>query len=136
MTPYLSLMLGVVAGLIGAYYARERGRRPEVWFFVGLLFGLLGLLVLFLLPRFDEEGGQQEQLAGVEQTPVSEVPDPRFQDWFFLDDRRCQQGPVPFRQLIGAWRDRVIHQESYVWTEGMPTWEPIRQLPLLLEKLK
>lgn len=131
MLTLLSLCYSLVIGIFSARYATERGRRSQVWFYIGLFFGLAGLLTLFFLPRIPlTEPTAQDKLA---EEP--EQPDPRFQRWFFVDQSRNQQGPVSFRHLFTAWRDQHISRDSLVWTEGMAQWEPISQLPLLLDKL-
>ena len=139
VSPWTALVVGCIAAFMGAHYAGQRGRRPDIWFTIGLLFGLPGLMVLFMLPIVkpaQAESSEPEQAKPVEFEIRDAVPDPRYQEWFYLDTSRCQVGPVSFRELFSVWRDQLIDAESYVWTEGMPEWEPIRQIPALLEKLR
>lgn len=142
MNVYLSFLIGVLSGVICAYFAVRRGRSGQIWFLVGLFFGFLALAALFLLPRVVEDSEEEEQedeepiVPKEPLTLVSLPPDPLHQEWFFLDQARTQKGPVAFSELIAAWRDRLINEQSYVWTEGMVDWQPIASLPLLLEKLK
>lgn len=136
MITLLSLCCSIVLGMMCSRYAEQRGRRPQVWFYIGLFFGITGLITLFLLPRV---GSTEPDRSGTKECtpaePKEQEPDPRFQHWFFVDQSRTRQGPVPFRRLFTAWRDQLISQESLVWTEGMPQWEPISKLPTLLDKL-
>jgi hypothetical protein len=128
----LSLAYSILIGVLCSRYAVQRGRGPQTWFYIGLFFGLTGLITLFLLPRAKPAPVAQPQ----DMAPIgSQPPDPRFQNWFFVDQKQERQGPVPFRRLFTAWRDQLISSDSLVWTEGMAEWEPICKLPSLLDKL-
>jgi hypothetical protein len=47
----LSLFIGIVMGVVVGAVARSRGRNFAGWFFLGLLFGLLALIVVLVIPR-------------------------------------------------------------------------------------
>lgn len=127
-----SLCIRFFLAMLCARYAEQRGRNPQLWFCIGLLMGLAGYLALYILP----EAKATPAPGPKDVTPTEpQPPDPRFQRWFFVDQHQVPQGPVPFRRLFVAWRDRHISQESLVWTEGMLQWEPIEKLPMLLDRL-
>lgn len=134
MVTLLSLCFTLLVAFYCSRVAEQRGRRPHVWFWIGVFFGLPGLITLFLLPKAVAEEPKSEQEIVVAAAEPLE-PDPRTQSWFFVDSARAQQGPVTFRRLFTAWRDQLISADSLVWTEGMPEWQPIGQLPGLMDKL-
>lgn len=140
MQIYLSFIIGVLTALICAHYAQKRGRSQQAWFAIGLLFGLFGILVLFLLPGLesveDVSRESSNKNSKKEAESSQEMSDPRFQTWFCLDEKQQQIGPLSFLQLVRAWKDCVVTPKSYVWTEGMPEWQLLGQLPHLLEKLR
>ena len=49
----IALQLGL--GLMIAFLAHQRGRRPLVWFIIGVFFGIFSLPVLLLLPDMNRE---------------------------------------------------------------------------------
>lgn len=133
MITLISLCYNLLVGIICARYAIRLGRRPHVWFYVGVFTGLAGLLTLYLFSRKAPKKTSPTEPRLVTTEPKQ--PDPRLQNWFFVDSSKVRQGPVPFRRLFIAWRDQHISYESLVWTEGMSQWEPISKLPTLLDKL-
>lgn len=134
MSIYLSLIIGLITGFICSYYAQKRGRSQETWFCIGLFFGVVGLIVLFLLPSYEKK--EEEPPAPAKMEAAAVAPDPQFQDWFFLSPGNAQNGPIAFRQLLSAWEEKKVTLETYVWTEGMPEWQRIASLPLLLKQLQ
>lgn len=46
---------GFVFGGFCAFIAREKGREPINWFFLGLVFSLLAVLALIAVPKVDRE---------------------------------------------------------------------------------
>tara|TARA_B100000927_G_C16082801_1_gene315877 strand:+ start:210 stop:410 length:201 start_codon:yes stop_codon:yes gene_type:complete len=45
----LTLALGVATGALGGYIAEKKGRTQRFGFIIGFLFGLIGVLGLFLM---------------------------------------------------------------------------------------
>ena len=45
----LTLALGVATGALGGYIAEKKGRTQRFGFIIGFLFGLIGVLGLFLI---------------------------------------------------------------------------------------
>ncbi len=54
---YFSLAVGVATGALGAYVAERRGRPRAFGFILGFFFGILGILVVYLLPN-KKAGGE------------------------------------------------------------------------------
>lgn len=143
---FLHVLLALLFGTLCADQAKKRGRHPVIWFFLGASFNLLALLTLFILPSLSgEERGAKEkeedqklQLLPADQPASTQIPylgDPRCRQWFFLDSTKVPQGPVAFRNLHNAWDQKQLSAESFVWTEGMLEWKPIRAIPALFERL-
>jgi uncharacterized membrane protein YeaQ/YmgE (transglycosylase-associated protein family) len=47
---FISIILGVVTGLIGRYVASEKGRSKSEGFWFGFLLSLIGVIIVALLP--------------------------------------------------------------------------------------
>lgn len=128
-TAIIYVIFWTLIGCFCGYIAQKRGRDYVIWFFIGMLLGIIGLIVLLVLPP-------------VKPTEVEEVtkelpPSPLRQvDWFYLDLDHNQIGPLSFEQLAKAWRDGKIGESRYVWSEGMENWMTIKDQPDLMFQLK
>lgn len=110
-------------GATCAHFARKRGRRPVVWFFLGTSLGLFGVALLFLLPKIEPKKWPGP-------LPMSPKPMPRQDElWFYLDQNHAKQGPLPFRDFHRAFEKAEFSDKSYVWSEGMEDWKHLEELP-------
>ena len=48
---FLVFIGNLLSGSTLPYFANQRGRNPVIWFFVGLLLGLIGCLIVWCLPK-------------------------------------------------------------------------------------
>lgn len=129
-------------GTATAYFANQRGRDPIVWFMVGMLLGLFGLVLLFLLPPVSAEEAaakEMEDLAGESKPPEIKFPvaqhDYLIKEWFYYDQHKERQGPVKFEVLKKLWEDGNIDEETFVWAEGMANWVKIEEVQNLYAHL-
>ena len=117
-------------GGASSYFAKQRGRDPFAWFLIGMFLGVLGLLLLFLLPPLAVQAPAIEE--EVEEVPPQEeeMPD-RLKAWYYLDQDRNQIGPLSYNQLKKA----NINEDTLLWSEGMPEWKAVKELPHMKEAL-
>lgn len=134
----LTVALWILMGTATSYFAHQRGRDPFAWFLIGMLLGILGFLLLFLLPR--AEPPKEDPEFELEEL-VGEIPKPvpqesyRFKDWFYLDDKQKQFGPLNFQHLRKIWEQGKLSDSTFVWSEGMQDWRKIQDLPGFKENL-
>ena len=77
MQLFLTITLCLLIGAATAYFANQRGRDPLVWFMVGMLLGIFGLALLFLLPPVLEgEEKSEEELAS--EAILTETENPQI----------------------------------------------------------
>jgi len=55
----------------------------------------------------------------------------QLQEWFWNGQNGEQFGPVTLEDLAQYW-NREVNAESYVWRDGMPEWQPLKEVPFLL----
>ena len=73
---------------------------PFAWFLIGMLLGILGLLLLFLLPPLTVT--QENKTARIEESePISDIATDhaspfRLKEWFYLDEEKRQLNPFHF----------------------------------------
>ena len=132
MQVVLTVLIWAIIGLLIAHLAKQRGRDPFVWFFLGLAFGVFTLLALFLLPaKKDKEIGDVKE-AAIQQPSFFSVLPSEFQSkqWFYLDENEHQIGPIGFSFLEQKWNQHLLSGSTYVWCEGMESWHQITELAL------
>lgn len=136
----LSMVCWLLIGAATAHFAKQRGRDPTIWFFIGILLGLLGLILVFIMPALNGTQTQQSpsgsggtdsisrpssQAESVKEEHSLPRHDFFVKDWFYLDDARKQQGPVPFDTLKREWKEERIGHATFIWSEGMDNWKKI-----------
>lgn len=47
-------ILGLVFGSLCAFHAKKQERYTKNWFLIGFVFGPIGLLIIYLLPKLNE----------------------------------------------------------------------------------
>lgn len=137
----LTVILWILMGTSNSYFAASRGRDPFAWFLIGMLLGVFGLLLLFLLPPVEVSEQEKSEEFEVEEF-VEEEPSItasqsgyRFRDWFYLDEKQQQLGPFSFQSLRKNWELGKLKDGTFVWSEGMENWRKIQDLPGLKENL-
>jgi hypothetical protein len=132
----LIIAIWTLVGLATAYFARQRGRDPYIWFAIGVCFGVLGLLLLILLPSVSE-GETRPQDDQTPQPPVIIEAAPAeaachhdylIKEWFCIDKAHQNLGPMHFNLLKTLWKDGKVDSHTFVWCEGMPEWKRIENL--------
>lgn len=138
MRMLLSFVFLLTLAALTGYLAKRRGRDPVGWFLISLLVGAFALLILFILPDKAEENGSELEtdedrlLTGTQGAMEASV---FAKDWYYLDKLHTQQGPVSFEQMQRANQEGIIEGSTYVWSEGMPRWFRVEELPALKEAL-
>jgi GYF domain 2 len=133
MQIFLTIVLCLIIGGATAYFANQRGRDPLIWFMLGLLLGLFGLLLLFLLPPGSEQTTEGEKAET--RAPPGESHEYLIKEWYYYDREKNQKGPIRFEKLKELWMNAEIGEDSYVWSEGMPGWKKIEEVSLLYSHL-
>lgn len=129
MSTLLTLAMWVLFGLACAYYAKERGRKPMHWFFIGLFLGIIGLILLFILPSLKNI---QKKILTAAAVPPPSIPDKLQKLWYYLDGNNEQFGPMSFTALKRAKDEEKISSQSYVWNEEMDNWKKYEEAIELL----
>jgi hypothetical protein len=120
-------------GGTSSYFASTRGRDPFAWFLIGMLIGILGLLLLFLLPPITVVEKDLVEESAAQDSFQSAF---RFREWFYLDEKQQQKGPLAFSLLRKRWESGNLSTHTLVWSEGMGNWKKIDELPELKEALQ
>ena len=120
------LLFSGVMGLLCGHLAGKKGKRPPLWFFMGFLFGIFGLILLYIVPSFSKE--EKKQPAYIAPKPV-ERSDAWIRMWYYLDPTHKQVGPFEFPDFIEKVKQKCVAKETFVWSEGMKEWKKLSDLP-------
>lgn len=127
-----TILIKIATGLITAYLAIRRGRRPVFWFFIGFFFDLLGLIAFFFVPT------PKKKLIPVPLTGTKTVPEPYLfgpadKFWYYLDESREQVGPMSHSGITNAWKGGKLSPATFIWHEDLPEWKPLEELVRIQE---
>jgi MFS family permease len=123
------LLFWLFFGTLSSHFAKRRGRNSRAWFYIGLLLGVIGVVLLFLLPKIDKPPVRQKPLPPKKSEAWLKM-------WYYLDPAHTQQGPLEFPDLIKKWKEKGISEKSYIWGEGMQEWRQLHELPDLLKEIE
>jgi hypothetical protein len=172
------LIICLIAGVIAALIANNKGRSPVAWFFLGFFFPIIAIIVVSCIENLKEaearrrhdyerlhrqrEQLRQEQLkndarhghAGArldahdralgmntrDAVPLEAgeaaavlapgTPPPVPISWHYAVGNQ-QRGPVDEPTLRDLLRRGDLAPTTLVWTDGMPEWQPARDIPEL-----
>ncbi len=78
-------------------------------------------------------GGELPEAIQAEAQPVAAKP-PQELQWFYLDKKGAQIGPVPETHLRELIQSGQVKSSVKIWTSGMPAWDQARQVLTGLEE--
>ncbi len=125
---FFNILFSILIGVLTAYLAKQRGREPVNWFFIGSILGIFGFILLFLMPKLNVEGEEENQKPDAPQE-VPLIPPEETKEWYYLDQARQQKGPFTFHEMKSCIQNQEIGLDNYIWSEGMPDWKKLKDLP-------
>jgi hypothetical protein len=150
MEIFLAFVLSLLFAWLTSHFAKKQGRDPIIWFLIGLVLGVFGLFILFLLPNKNEEKEIEEAvpvdidpnavnstLIDAEQpmTIKPEIDELLDKQWYYLDSAHQQQGPIGIKLLKHFFLEEKINKSTHVWSEEMPEWKTIEEMVALNDYL-
>ncbi|HSW72921.1 MAG TPA: DUF4339 domain-containing protein [Chlamydiales bacterium] len=128
MHPFTTIGIAILMGAFNAYLAHRKGKNPYLWFSVGFLFGLIGIIIFLILNRTKapKEPVVEEAAPVAIPEPIKCIGQDRF--WYFLDKDRKQCGPLSFLALKKEFYEGNLTNSSFVWNEEMDNWKQIKDI--------
>ncbi|MCH9609415.1 MAG: hypothetical protein S4CHLAM45_05560 [Chlamydiales bacterium] len=118
------ILFWIFFGVFSAHFAKRRGRRPFLWFFIGLFLGIFGVILLFVLPR------RPFVAKAAPKAPQLQRSEAWLKMWYYLDPHSKEQcGPFEFPHIAKNWQDKTLTDKTLVWGEGMKEWKHLHDLP-------
>lgn len=116
-------------GAVSAFLAKKRGKNPFLWFFLGMLFGIFGLIFLFFSQPTKAHRAPAEGLKSdpntIDITPNVSA-DAKKTFWYYLGAENAQKGPMSFEGILREFREGLISRDTLVWNETLENWQPLR----------
>jgi len=127
------ILCGILFGLLGAHFAKKRGRPPLKWFWIVFFLGIFGFMALLFLPK----ERQKRRLVNQPLKPVfPKRSEAWLKMWYYLDPSHTQQGPLEFPDFIKKVKEKGVTETSYIWGEGMQEWKRLSELPDLIQEIE
>jgi hypothetical protein len=118
---FIVILTWICIGAVCAYYAKQRGRRAPFWFFIGLFLGILGLLLLFILPSQQEESLPE---APIKEPLAHSKKEEKSVHWYYIDEQtQKQEGPMSFTAVERAHKEGRVGLSTFVWSTEMEGWK-------------
>lgn len=152
---YPIAFIWILVGLMTAYLAKNRGRSPFIWFFVGLFLGLLGLAMLFIFPNKEQkqssrkavtngsgfqEAHQEAALPSEDnsgsssfnrsQQNLKRIPGSLSIKWYFIDSSSPQHevlGPMNITEMRKSIHEKRLDENVYIWCEHFEDWAQVSE---------
>ena len=128
----LCILSWLTLGWLSSRMARRRGRNTAIWFFLGVVLGVIALIVLYFLPQkktLATAVAAPMQKAAIPISPSEEISVKTPEKlWYYLDSEKAQFGPMSFYALQKAWDDDKIIASTYIWNEDMENWVRLENL--------
>lgn len=127
-TPAVSFTVSIIMGCISAYIAKGRGKNPYLWFGLGMIFGLFGVIFAFFIPakkgrrRPGSQHPTKEQVVTLDITPtLGSFSKESY--WYYLDGQNAQQGPMSYDALKRSFFEGKVKTSTYIWNEQLENWQ-------------
>ena len=145
-----SLLMGGITGTL----ASQNNRSFRFWFYMGVLFPLITLLILLLLPPLEEVGptptaateknnAATHDMNGEDPTnntspiePKNQRKDHQGRFWYYLLPNEQSKGPFLVNAIKSLIQTGDLTSDDYVWSPGMEKWEKIANLTIFTEKVQ
>ena len=124
MTTIIFLCTLVLIGTLTSRLAKQKGRDPVMWFWFGVMFGLIAVLILYFLKEEKEP-----ELA----SPKVEMDSSGI--WFILD-KETPLGPFSFEDIQKKFQEGTFTMSSYLWHEQWSDWKRASDVPDVASQLK
>ncbi|NGX33486.1 MAG: hypothetical protein K1060chlam4_01555 [Candidatus Anoxychlamydiales bacterium] len=120
--------------------AYKRKRDTQLWFILGLLFGIVALAIIyFLKPLKSFKKNTQRISKRISTKPLINhfaVLKTDNNYWYYLDNTKKQIGPMSLEKLYDFYLKQKISNYTYVWNDTMDNWKKLKEISSLSKILK
>ena len=126
------ILFWIFFGLLCSHLAKKRGKRQLPWFFIGLILGIFGVILVYVLPS--KEILTKPKLQEPAQLNRN---DAWMKMWYYQEPTsKLQKGPMEFPDLAKQWRKKALTDKTLIWGEGMSEWKRVNDLPDIVKEME
>ncbi|NGX56232.1 MAG: hypothetical protein K1060chlam5_00469 [Candidatus Anoxychlamydiales bacterium] len=129
MLAFKLLSIWITFGLSCSIIAKNKGKKPFFWFYMGVFFGIIALFTILFLKKEKKEIKKEiinSPLKDQNQTIDPTIKDTNF--WYYLDGDNKSCGPMSLKVLKDSILDKKINPSTYVWNDTLDGWKKIDEL--------
>lgn len=126
LTAIIFLCMFALIGALTARLAKHKGRDPVMWFWFGVCFGIIAIMVLYFLKDQKEEE-KLEILPAQEEEKQEKLESSGV--WYILDQKHLPLGPLSFDDIKTKFKEGTLTMSSYLWHEEWPEWKRASEVP-------
>lgn len=135
---YFTLIICAFFGGLTSYFAKQRNRNPTTWFAIGFSLGLIGFLILFLLPSkqaqtaptstqtVNSDAAVPSDSSRSFEPPQKRIPTSSAISWYYLDENLEAKGPFTLDNLRKLLHQNSFNLATYIWCEEFDDWLQIQ----------
>ncbi len=128
------ILFWVFFGLLCSHLAKKRGKRQLPWFFIGLILGIFGVILIYILPSSKEVLTKSKPN---KRADPLERSDAWMKMWYYQEPTsKLQKGPMEFPDLAKQWHKKALTEKTLIWGEGMPEWKKVHDLPDIVKEME
>jgi hypothetical protein len=137
------LIAWLISGAVTALIAKQKNRNPIAWFFIGLLFGVLGILAITVLAAKPSKKDAEVASVAISEArsesalpadsgrshlgPVKRIPTNKSLQWYYLNKNVDTIGPLTVDDLRRQIFDNKLDGSTYIWCEEFADWSQISE---------
>lgn len=126
---FINVIICTLCGYLSFRAAQKKKMNPWFGFFVGSLFGLLGLIVIYFFPQ------KKPSLELPQKSPFTEKQNiffnnPAFQEklWHYVGKNKEVSEAISLYKMKSEFQKGKITMDTYIWTEAMSDWKKVKEL--------
>jgi len=125
MHSILLIFSSVCFGILCSKIAGKKNRITSYWFFLGFLFGLIALIVIyFLKPCIDKKNFIKK----TQPFDFFIILNNDKNYWYYLDTNKKQIGPMSAKALFDTYLQRKISNNTFIWNDTMNDWIKLKDV--------
>jgi hypothetical protein len=124
------LSIWLTFGYLCSYIAKNKNKKRLFWFYMGILFGLIALIIILFLKKDKKMIKNIKEVKAQKNIfKINPLNDKNF--WYYLDDDNKQIGPLSLKAIEDNILNKKINPFTYVWNDTLDEWKRLNQLDIL-----
>jgi hypothetical protein len=119
-------------GFLCSYLAKNKNRKPVFWFYMGVFFGLIAVVVILFLKKDKKIIHEIKDIkVKIDNSifKINPLDDKNF--WYYLDKDNKQIGPLSLKAIEDNFLNKKINPFTYVWNDTLDEWKKLNELEIL-----